>query len=225
MTDDELAMAYADGELDPLAAHRVEGRLAREPALAEAVAAQRRVREALSQGFDPLLAAPVPKRLTELLRSNVLPLRRTGRATAKWPAAAAIAASVIIGIAIGHIAQMPVAGISGEPMIASGTLAQTLDNDLAGGSALTRVLVSFRQADGSYCRVFTAAAIDGIACHNASGWVVRRADAALRFAGHDYQQATSRDAEILARAQHMMTGDPFTLNQERSAIAHSWRSR
>ena len=41
MSDDELAMAYADGELDPLAAKRFEARLAEEPALAATVEAHR----------------------------------------------------------------------------------------------------------------------------------------------------------------------------------------
>ncbi|MFN3843995.1 MAG: zf-HC2 domain-containing protein, partial [Rehaibacterium terrae] len=59
---DERLMAYVDGELDAAQAAQVEAAIAADPALAAAVARQRRLRERLRAAFDPVLDQPVPER-------------------------------------------------------------------------------------------------------------------------------------------------------------------
>ncbi len=223
MTDDEWAMAYADGELDPIAARRFEARMASETGLAEAVAAHRGLRATLQGGFAPIAAAPLPERLTDLLRSNLVELRPRARMTGYWRAAAAMAACLVAGVAIGHFATGAPAGVSGGPLLASGALARSLDRQLAGVGGATRVLVSFRDSRGNYCRVFATPAIDGIACHDPQGWTLRRTQAGDEGSRSDYRQAGSGEPALLAAAQDMMAGDPLDAAAERAAKARNWR--
>ena len=74
--DDEMLMAYADGELDPLAAKRVEREIAANPELAATIEAHRALRRRLGAAFAPVLDAPVPDRLAALLETNVIALHR-----------------------------------------------------------------------------------------------------------------------------------------------------
>lgn len=58
--------AYVDGRLDPVRRAKVEAWLARNPELAERVAAWRAQVEALHALYDPVLAEPTPERLQAL---------------------------------------------------------------------------------------------------------------------------------------------------------------
>src|SRR5258707_2734966 len=97
-----MLMAYADGELDPLAAKRVESAIAAVPALAAKVAAQRALRARLGAAFAPVADAPVPDCLAALLTSDVLTLLpRPVPRRQRWVQAAALAGTLILGIAVG----------------------------------------------------------------------------------------------------------------------------
>ncbi len=222
MTDDELAMAYADGELDAISAKRFERRMADAPDLAAAVAAQRALRVRLRGEFASIVEAPLPERLTGLLSPNVVDLRPPTRMASSWRAASAMVACLIVGLVIGYGWQPP-SGVSGGTMLASGSLARSLDRDPAGGQGSTRVLVSFRDTQGRYCRVFQAAAIDGIACHHGSGWAMQRTQTKGAATPGEYRQAGSTDASLLAAAQDMMAGDPLDPAAERAALERGWR--
>jgi hypothetical protein len=221
MTDDELAMAYADGELDPIAAKRFEKRMTDAPGLAAAVAAHRMLRARLQGGFAPIAEAPLPGRLTALLQSNVTELRPKAPVARYWRAASAMAACVVAALAIGHFWQP--APTSADQLMASGSLANSLEQQLAGAQGSTRILVSFRDRQGSYCRVFEAPAASGIACREKGGWALRRSQPSTSAGAGEYRQAASADAGLLAAAQEMMAGDPLTSAGERSAKASGWR--
>jgi len=222
MTDDELAMAYADGELDALSAMRFGKRIAAEPELAAAVEAHRALRARLEAGFAPIAEEPVPDRLTGLIPTNLAELRPRSRVATYWRAATAMAACLVGGIAIGQFLQ-PAPGVSGSPLVASGTLAQSLDDQLAGATGPTRILASFRDTKGAYCRVFQGEAIDGIACRDHGGWALRRTQASEQAGKADYRQAGSAAPELLDAAQSMMAGEALDPAAERVAQAKGWR--
>jgi hypothetical protein len=159
-----------------------------------------------------------------MLTSNVTPLPalRTARPR-RWIEAAAIAASLVLAVAVGHQWQSGPVKVSGDRVVASGSLGHALDTQLASASGDTHMLVSFRDDRGSYCRVFATGAIDGIACRDQDQWVLRETRSPLHAAGSDYRQAGSADAPLMASAQDMMKGDPLDTAAERRARDAGWR--
>lgn len=223
--DNEMLMAYADGELDPIAARRMERAIADDPTLAEAVAAHRALRTRLGDAFAATVKEPVPDRLAALLTPTVVPIRPPiTRARRRWVEAAAIAATLVLGIAVGQSWQSGPVAVRHGTLAASGSLARALDDQLAGTGGDTRILASFRATSGEYCRVFTGGAIDGIACRDRTGWTLRRAQAAGKDTATAYRQAGSADAALLAAAQDMMAGDPLDAVGEARAQALGWRA-
>ena len=222
--DDEMLMAYADGELDPLAAKRVERAIAADPALAEAVAAHRALRARIGDAFAPTTEEPVPERLTALLQSAVVPIQpRPAPSRRRWVEAAAIAATLVLGITVGNRWQSAPVSVERGALVASGSLKRSLDVQLAANRGDTRIIASFRTASGQYCRVFNGAALDGIACREDGGWTLRRAESAGRSGATEYRQAASADAALMAAAQDMMAGDPLDPAAEARARDLGWR--
>jgi len=225
--DPELLMAYADGELSPLDAKRVERAIAADPALAREVERHRVLRARIADSFAPIAEEAVPGRLADLLETNVvaLPRRPAPRGASRWREVAVLAACVILGLLIGGIIPRggPVAARDGG-LYAAGSLADALDVQPGGASGTVRVAVSFRDAKGAYCRVFSSAAADGIACRDANGWALRRTQQGLAAkAGTAYVQAASADPELLAAAQEMMAGEPLDAVAEQAARRNGWR--
>lgn len=70
--------AYADGRLDrdPARKAQVEAYLRERPELREKVEAYRRVTREIAAAYDPVLAEPVPERLTRVLESDPAPRAR-----------------------------------------------------------------------------------------------------------------------------------------------------
>lgn len=225
--DDATLMAYADGELDPLAAKRVEQALAADPALARTVEAHRALRARMAVAYpaaptpagDPLAARIAAPATVVPFTPRVVP--RTTRP--RWRQVAAMAACLVVGVAVGTQWQSgPVTAKHGA-LIAAGPLARALDTRLAATTGETRMLLSFRGRDGRPCRVFAAPAVDGIACHDADGWSLVRTRSAAAAAGGDYRQAGSADAALMAEAQEMIAGEPLSREQEAAAVVQGWR--
>lgn len=222
--DDEMLMAYADGELDPLTAKRVERAIAADPALAAKVAAQRALRARLGAAFAPVADAPVPDRLTAMLTSDVLPLLpRPVPTRQRWVQAAALAATLVLGVAVGNQMRSPPVTMAGGGLTASGALARALDTQLAANTGETHMLASFRDRSGAWCRVFTTPSLGGIACREREDWILRRTRSPDRRQVADYRQAGSADAALMAEAQDMMAGNPLDAAAERRARDLGWR--
>lgn len=226
--NDELLMAYADGELDPLNAKRVEKAVAADPALAKVVEDHRALRNALDSAFSPILDQPVPDHLAAMLQSNVIeftPKTAPAPTPRHWLGGLAIAASLVAGIAVGT----QWTGTSGpiaagkDGLIASGPLAHALDTQLASAAGDTKMLASFRNNNGDYCRVFAGQSFDGIACKSASGWQLRQTRSSSAVSGTAYRQAGSENAAILAAAQDMIAAEPMDEAGEKQAISKGWR--
>jgi hypothetical protein len=230
ITDDRL-MAYLDGELDAAARDEVEAALAADPALGSRLETQRKLRARLAAHYDPIAEEDVPARLRAMLEPRVVDLaaERARRARPIWQSAAAIAATLVLGIAIGHLSAGGDSGsvaIENGVMIARGPLADALDTRLASApasDATTRIGVSFANTEGQLCRTFEEAALSGLACHGAEGWQVIVAAPGTRVQQTDYRQAGSGSALVLQAAQEMMAGEPFDADAERRARDAGWR--
>jgi hypothetical protein len=159
------------------------------------------------------------------LKSNVvdLPAPRTRPILTRWREAAALAACLVLGLTIGvGVSRGPVSAGAGG-LYASGSLAAALDDQVGGANGAVKVAVSFRDKQGSYCRVFSSSAADGIACRDASGWALRRTQQGSTPQRGDYAQAGSPDPDLMAAAQDMMAGEPLDAKAEAAARGAGWR--
>ena len=227
ITPQQLA-AYADGELDDLTAARVRRAVEADPALANELARQAALRTMLAARFDPVLAQPVPVRLTASLEaatkivslSDVRAARQSlwQRPQFRFGAGAAIAATLVIAVLVGR----PVSSPSGY---ADGQLAAALDGVSSGQSAPdgTKLLLSFRTDNGTACRGFAGKSASGIACHDAHGWKLEAAGGAGQQQTTQYQQAGSGDAAIMAAAQDMAAGPALDAAAEQAARSAGWK--
>ena len=226
--DDEMLMAYADGEIDVLAAKRIERAIAADPSLGDRIAAHRALRDQLSATFAPVLDEAVPARLSATIDTNViafgsraLPVPQPRR----WLSGLAVAASLVVGLGLGtqwQTSNSPVSATAGG-LVASGNLAHQLDTQLASTTGGTRMLASFRDGSGRYCRVFAAASLDGIACKGDEGWQLRQTNSSAAPQAAAYRQAASDEAALMATAQEMMKGQPLDEAGEKRARSAGWR--
>jgi len=224
--DPEILMAYADGELGPIEAKRVERAIAANPALAAEVERHRALRVRIAGTFGPIAEEPVPDRLTAMLESNVVELPRPAPSpiVTRWREAVVLAACLVLGLLIGI--GLPRGGpvsARGNGLYASGQLASALDQQAGGQAGAVRVAVSFRDKAGAYCRVFSAAAADCIACRDANGWALRRTQPGTAAANVNiYAQASTTDPDLMAAAQDRMAGDPLDAAAENAARSAGW---
>lgn len=221
VTREELA-AYADGELDAAREGEVAAAVAADPELEAQVRVHRALRAKLGAHFAPILEEPLPEGLTApLLRREAEVIdfaaarnRRIVRWS--WIAAPALAASLALAVF------MP----RGNEGYATGALAETLDTQLVAAQpadAKMRILLSFRDQAGGYCRAFAGEAQSGIACRDAEGWrLVSEGEGAAAQAG-EYRMAGNPAAVALERAQAMAAGPALDAAQERAAKARGWR--
>lgn len=107
--DDDLG-ALADGQLDATRRAEVEAAVALDPALAARLAAVRRQNASLRDAFDPWLGEALPPRLLDAAK----PPASTGALARRWPAFA-IAATLLVGLAVGWYARDQVLVRDGTP--------------------------------------------------------------------------------------------------------------
>jgi|SRR5688500_3150391 len=101
---------YADGQLSPERTAEVEAGLARDPEATARVAEIRAQNTQLAQALDPWLAEPIPERLLE---AATQPASRS--IAAWWRPAAALAATLVVGVAIGWFGREAVLARQGTP--------------------------------------------------------------------------------------------------------------
>jgi negative regulator of sigma E activity len=213
--DRETIGAFVDGELDEIRRRRIESALRDDPELARQVEAERRLRDALQVRFAPIANEPVPERLVAAVRDGAK-VQALPPARRRW-VPVAVAASVA-ALAIAGLQLRP----GGDPNIASGTLAQALETQLASAQAAdapVRIGFTFKAQDGAWCRTFEQRAASGIACRSGEGWRVRRTERGAAPTG-DYRQAGS--PTIAAAAQDMAADAPLDAEAERLLIARAW---
>lgn len=227
--DEAMLIAWVDGELDEVTRRRVERAVADDPALADRLEMHRRLRDRLSGHYAPVEAEPVPAAMRALLeeRAKVVPLARL--ATPRWRGwgiGGAIAASLVLGLGIGHLSVGPSGPIAvkGGAMVAQGELASALDTQLASAQqdAAIRIGLSFQRKGGGWCRSFEGVAVSGVACREGAGWQVQQLVPGAGQ-GTAYRQASSGDARVTATVDALMAGAPADAEQEKAAQARGWR--
>lgn len=244
---DEMLVAFADGELDAKDREAVMRAVAADPELRQKLAAHQRLRETLTGHFAPIAEQAVPDRLRALLiqggegqNDNVVSLAavRAGRREkagglaprrwlSGWGNVAAIAATLVLGIAVGQSMNegSPVS-VRGGGLMARGELAKTLDTQLASvqeNNVGTRIGLTFRDKDGAICRTFEGEAMSGLACRGeAQRW---RLEQLLPGRGGtaDYRQASAGDPRLAASVQSMIDGAPFDAEAEMAARNQGWK--
>ncbi len=227
ISDEEL-IAWVDGELSPEAAARVAAAVAQEPDLATRAAAHRRLAARMTGAFGPIADVPVALPSRETASVISLDAVRAARAAKlrrpeRWVLPGAVAASLLVGVMVGHQTTM-VAGVDdrSEALALAPPIARALDGQLSGESGPIRVSLSFRDKDGGYCRSFAARHIGGIACRGGDGWRLRYATPASQEVAGDYRMAGD-DAVKAAVVDGMISGDPLDSAGERKARATGWK--
>lgn len=231
VTREDLA-AWADGELTGARGAEVEAAIAADPALARQVAAHRELKAALGAHYAPILEQKLPERLTAPLASRseqgavdftAAKERREARfRIPRWSyiAAPALAATLALALFIPRGGEGPV----GAPY-ADAQLAGVLDNRLVAEQSPndeTRVLVSFRDETGAYCRAFSGTETGGIACRDETGWRLEALGAGSEGGATEYRQAGASAAELMARAQEMAAGPALDAEAEAEARESGW---
>lgn len=248
MTDEEL-MAYADGELSPLEAKRIEAAMADDPVLAARVARFRAVRRALRTAYDSVVSEPVPERLRALLGdvaasepigpSPVAPVadlsaaRQQKRAIRFGPPAwAAMAASLVIGVLVGRALLPSDPGLlTRDGQYAGAALTRVLDTRLASAAEnqtdATRIGLTFQTAQGNVCRTFSHSEdtrlTSGLACRDNDRWAIQ---VAINEAGAQgaFRQAGADAPAVLEAVDAMINGEPFDAARERAARDRDWQA-
>ena len=232
--------AYVDGELDAEAAARLEAESAADPSLAARIAQQRELRAQLRAEFEPVLAEPIPERLSAALagperRSAVTPIgaaarpARTASSPRQW---LAIAATLAVGVFVGVFV---LRGSGGSPfqtdegwLVAAGYLDTALSTQLAGApqqDSAAAIGLSFVAAGGEYCRTFALqAGAGGLACRRDGRWRVELLDATASQPGtDDFRQASSAlTPAILEAIEARGAAEPLTADEERQRIRSGW---
>jgi anti-sigma factor RsiW len=157
-----------------------------------------------------------------------------GRGWAQW---GGLAASLVLGLGVGHFVWQAPGGDGAvaqadsgrSSLLATGPLAQALNTQLSGesGQGVTPGL-SFVAQDGAYCRSFSVAgqgAAAGLACREPAGWRVQAllplpagaASTELRMAG------TALPPELLRVVDDLRAGDSLDAAAEKAARERGWR--
>jgi hypothetical protein len=227
-------MAFADGELDEISRARVERAVAADPALRARLEQQQRLRATLAAFYGPTAREAVPERFRAMLDTNVVEFAAAKARHARpiWQSLAALADTLVLGLALGRTLLMPVegpVGIEGGTIVAQGTLAEALETQLASAQApdaATRIGTSFAGADGRLCRTFDSDALAGLACRGDRGWQLMMTSAGSGAAhGGGYRQAGTADPLVAQAAQELMAGEAFDAAAERAARDSGWRRR
>jgi hypothetical protein len=237
---DETLMAYADGELEPAERAEVERAMRGDPEVAARVAQHQALRSDVFAAFAPVLAEPVPARLTAAAVPAKVADLDALRAARQAPAAAPVrgwswaqwggmAASLAIGVLTGGLLlggqlQPTIAAVDGA-LVAKGALADALSSQLAGSapSGGVKIGVSFAAKDGSLCRSFTIGAAAGLACRQGGQWTLPvMAEAPSDVAGEYRQAGSATPAAVLDAIDARISGPTLDAAGERAAQQGDW---
>jgi hypothetical protein len=229
-----------DGELDAATAARLEADSRADAALAAQIAEQRVLRARLRAEFDRVLQEPLPQRLSDALagagrEAGVTPIgaARSARGRAAWSLREwiAVAATLVIGVLVGVLASRSSGDLPFEldqgRLVAAAYLDTALSTQLSGEAPQrARIGMSFRAADGEYCRTFTIqAGAGGLACRRDGRWSVELLDAAATqpTPTDNFRQASSAlTPAMLGAIAALGAGDPLTTDEERQRLESRW---
>jgi hypothetical protein len=230
--DEAVIIAWVDGELDDVEAARVAQAVEADPELSALADRHRQMKTRFAAAFDPItettVAMPAVPTAPVISLAAVRAERETTASAAKlpqrwWGVGSAVAASLVVGVLVGHGMGGP-AGVIDKPdaLALSSPIARALDDQLSGDGGAVRVALSFQDRDGRYCRSFSGQNFSGIACRDRAKWQLRYVAPAsaqrtdYRMAGGDTAQADVVSA--------MIAGNPLDRSGEEAARKAGWRS-
>lgn len=227
----ETIAAYADGELEGDALQEAEAVIAADPALLAQVSAHRAFKGRLSAHFAPIAEMPVPGHLIRAVKGstedNVVDFAAAARKPPRpasprfrWTGPA-LAASLVVAL-VGY-------GVSQRSAhdYAEGDVALALDRQLVvsqPADAPVRILLSFRDGEGRFCRGFSSRAQAGIACRDGRGWKLDKVLGGQGSATGEYRQAGA-EPQIMAAIQDRAQGQALDAEEESAAARAGWRRR
>lgn len=239
MVEDEKFFAWLDGELEPDEAARVEAVVAANPELSRIAQEHRAMAASLKSAFDTVAAAPVPERISARPQDNVVDfaqaraVRAERRSPALWAQAAALAATLAIGVFTGNLltssmsAKGPTSPIAAEGgrLVASAELEGALYTRLASAPADSgpRIGLTFRDKAGAICRTFEDHAASGLACREGGDWRIRGLFQGAQDPAADYRMASGGDPRLMDMVDETIAGEPLDADQERQAQERGWR--
>jgi hypothetical protein len=228
MTDQdyELLSQYLDGELDSGEAHALKQRLLAEPALRGEFESMKRADLRLRTALQSDTASRIPQRVQAMLADDAAGSRDR---RAGW--GFALAASVLVASGV------LVTAWDGGSEPRGAQLAAVLENapsrgegwDRLDSGERVRAVLSFRGADGNWCREYLAAgengAERGVACRIEGNWeVMVSTTVALSAGSADYRPAGAADADPIAGFIDNQAADiPLGVEQEAALIERAWR--
>ncbi|MXO91304.1 anti-sigma factor family protein [Pontixanthobacter aquaemixtae] len=234
ITPEELA-AFADGEVTGAREAEIAAMVDADPELARKVAAHKALKDQLGAHFAPILEQELPENLTAPLKSEAEIVDFQAAKDARTPKAAnddnpaikrwgrfagpVLAASLAVAIFLPR-------GGDGAEDYADVQLAAVLDSQLVaeqGSNADTRILLSFQNDDGEFCRAFSGADASGIACRDTEGWQLRHSGGAGDQQSTEFRQAGNEDADLMAIVQEMAAGPALDQDQEAAAKEKGWQ--
>ena len=234
----EMLAAFADYELPADEARAIEHTIATDAALRAQVAAHRALRVRLAGHFAPVLDEQVPNRLGAMLQkseqqssasaqvidfASASRKRHSNWRNTRWArfGGPALAASLVVAV-IGF----GLRGVSGNvEAYAASDLAGSLDRQLVASKpadAKARILLSFRDRQAAYCRVYATARQSGIACRDDHGWRLAQVFGTGTGDAATYRQAGSADADAMRAAQAMAEGGALDAKEEATARDRKW---
>ncbi|MBW8752814.1 MAG: anti-sigma factor [Sphingomonadales bacterium] len=228
----ELLAAYADGELDTDTARAVEAAIAGSAELQAELGAHRALRRRLAAHFAPIAEQPVPDRLRQAVfadaEPNVIDFAAAARNRRK-PASPG-GWTRIVGPALAASLVLALVGVRMWPAgdYARGDLEEALDAQLVASQKAdgpVRVLLSFRDRQGQFCRGFTGRARSGIACRDDRGWRLLKTFGGTKNDAAEYHQAGSPDMAVMAAIQDMAAGPALDGTEEAKAARLGWQAR
>jgi anti-sigma-K factor RskA len=227
MTLDERLIAYVDGELSGDELKRFEAEMAANPRLAGEVEKHRTMAARLAAAYAPVIEEKVPGRLKAAARAKTAARPQVG--VWQWAAmAASLIVGVVAGVGGGRFAwpeQGPLVTRDGT-LVANGALKAALTNQLGSQDGPVRAGLSFKTANGRYCRTFQSAEdqLAGVACRQSDGWVMQTTTVYRPAATPAYRTAASQiPAAVLSAVDGLIAGPPLEGPAERAARDRGWK--
>lgn len=246
---DEILMAFADGELDEHTRRAVEQAMRRDPAIAEKVRKHKALRANVFNAFASTLDEAVPQRLHAAARSGKVihlnsvrqvrtpppPPPAPKKPAWSWPEWGAMAATLVVGVLAGVAAsqdlgrdeQLAAFDNADGVLMAKGTLAKALSQQLAGNAARdpdVKVGISFVSKEGSYCRSFMLPSMAGLACNSGASWEIPVLTNGPMGSNSQYRQASSAlPAAVLEAIDARIEGAPLDATAEHIAQRQGWK--
>lgn len=225
--DEAAIIAWIDGELNEQDSGRVAAAIVAHPALAAVAERHRRMQARFAAAFGPIadepVAAPAAAPVISLAAVRAERAAVTRRPSTAWHMwSGAIAASLVIGVLLGH--QLGGTGGVGDrknALALSSAMSKALDRQLSGEGGAVRIALSFRDRDDHLCRSFSGENLSGVACHEGGEWQLRYGTSTPAETRTDYRMAGT-DAAKAQVIEAMIAGDPLNRNAEEKARSGGW---